>query len=304
MGISVKELEALVDEVVLPFERLIVEDARLAEYLADPAVAKTHNLAVAKLTVYIYSDIKRAYAYIQEGASKHKMKYIPVENLKEFYSLYFLLCKEWNKKHFHSENRFGKNLEIIEQYVYESFAKENESKEAFFIYDSEALSHNIEKMHYNDEQKISAVDFCEEGSIDELDIQDILESCNELADVVQEYNLEYDATYFQNVQSQLDAYAKVLEKNHEFRDLGFSLSKLSQLLVERLSLLPTYDNKKKIIVILNAIVEDLIMWTDAVLRSKTAVDIHYLDASLLSSIIQFEMMLLPPSEEADDLEFF
>lgn len=305
MGISVKELEALVDEVVLPFERFVVEDSRLARYLADPDVAKVHNLAVSKMSIYIYADINRAYAYIQEGATKHKLKEIPVENLKEFYSLYFRLCKEWNQKHFHSEDRFGKNLEIIEQYVYEAFAKEDESKDEFFIYDSEAVTQNMAKMHYKDDQKITAIDFCDEGSIDELDIQDILESCGELADVVQDAHLEHDAAYFQNVQDQLDSYASVMEKNHEFRDLGFSLSKLSQLLLDHASTLPEHANKKKILVILNAIVEDLIMWTDAVLKSKTAVDIHYLDASLFSSIIQFEMLLLPPpAEKEDDLEFF
>lgn len=304
VGISTKKLEALVDEVVLPFEKFIIEDSRLARYLSDPEVAKVHNLAVAKLSIYIYSDIKRAYEYVQEAAKKHKIKEIPVENLREFYSLYFVLCREWNQKNMEVEDRFGKNLEVIEQFVYDSFSKENESKEEFFIYDSPTISQDMAKMHYSDDVKISALAFCAEGSIDELDIQDILESCGELADVVQDYNLEYNEAYFLNVKEYLDSYAKVLEKNFEFRDLGYSLSKLSALLEIHLESLPTHANKKKILVILNAIAEDLIGWTEAVLKEKTAVDIHYLDASLFSSIIQFEMMLTPESEEDDSLEFF
>lgn len=304
VGISTKKLEALVDEVVLPFEKFIIEDSRLARYLSDPEVAKVHNLAVAKLSIYIYSDIKRAYEYVQEAAKKHKIKEIPVENLREFYSLYFVLCREWNQKNMEVEDRFGKNLEVIEQFVYDSFSKENESKEEFFIYDSPTISQDMAKMHYSDDVKISALAFCAEGSIDELDIQDILESCGELADVVQDYNLEYNEAYFLNVKEYLDSYAKVLEKNFEFRDLGYSLSKLSALLEIHLESLPNHANKKKILVILNAIAEDLIGWTEAVLKEKTAVDIHYLDASLFSSIIQFEMMLTPASEEDDSLEFF
>ncbi len=304
VGISTKKLEALVDEVVLPFEKFIIEDSRLARYLSDPEVAKVHNLAVAKLSIYIYSDIKRAYEYVQEAAKKHKIKEIPVENLREFYSLYFVLCREWNQKNMEVEDRFGKNLEVIEQFVYDSFSKENESKEEFFIYDSPVISQNMAKMHYGDDFKINALAFCAEGSIDELDIQDILESCGELADVVQDYNLEYNEAYFLNVKEYLDSYAKVLEKNFEFRDLGYSLSKLSALLEIHLESLPNHANKKKILVILNAIAEDLIGWTEAVLKEKTAVDIHYLDASLFSSIIQFEMMLTPESEEDDSLEFF
>lgn len=54
MGISIKSLESLVDSVVLPFEKFIVDDPRLARYLADPEVAKMHNMAVSKLTIYIY----------------------------------------------------------------------------------------------------------------------------------------------------------------------------------------------------------------------------------------------------------
>ena len=304
MGISIKKLEALVDQVVLPFERLIIEDSRLARYLSDPDVAKVHNLAIAKLTIYIYADIKHAYEYVQEAAQKHKLKEIPIENLREFYSLYFVLCREWNQKHLETEDRFGKNLEVIEQFVYDSFSKENQSKEDFFIYDSPTTAQNMAKMHYHDDTKISAVAFCSEESIDELDIQDILESCDELAEVVQDYNLEYNKAYFLGVKERFDSYATILEKNTEFRDLGYSLAKLSLSLEEHLDSLTAHVNKKKILMILNAIVEDLIGWTEAVLKEKTAVDIHYLDASLFSSIIQFEMMLTPTNEEENSLEFF
>jgi len=304
MGVSIKKLETLVDNVVLPFEKFIMNDARLAEYLADPEVAKVHNLAVAKLTIYMYADIKRAYAYIQEGAKAHKEKHIPLSRLKEFYSLYFVLCKEWNENHFERENRFGTNLETIEQFAYEAFAQENEAKDDFYIYDSEALTQDLAKMHYADEAKISAEDFCAEGSIDELDIQDILECCNELYEGVQDYNIEHNQDYFTSINEKIRSYAAILEKNLEFRDLGFSLSKLSQLLEEHITTLATHSNKKKILMILRAITEDLISWTEAVLREKTTIDIHYLDASLLSSIVQFEMILVPPVDEEDSLEFF
>ena len=304
MGISIKRLESLVDSVVLPFEKFIMDDPRLERYLADPEVAKIHNMAVSKLTVYIYSDIKRAYAYIQQGAKAHREKQIPVENLKEFYTLYFALCKEWNTLHREVDDRFGENLATIEQFVYESFSKEGESKEDFYIYDSEVIHQDMAKMHYKDEQKISAEAFCAEGSIDAFDIQDILEACQDLFDAVQEGRSEYDEAYFLGVNVNLRAYAIILEKNSEFRDLGFSLAKLSDFLEAHLAELPTHVKKGAVLVILKAIVEDLIAWTKGVLEEKTAVDIHYLDASLLSSIIQFEMMFAPAQNDEDDLEFF
>ena len=77
VGISTKKLEALVDEVVLPFEKFIIEDSRLARYLSDPEVAKVHNLAVAKLSIYIYSDIKRT----QTASCKYGLK-VALDSIK------------------------------------------------------------------------------------------------------------------------------------------------------------------------------------------------------------------------------
>lgn len=91
MGVSIKRLESLVDCVVLPFEKFIINQPKLARYLSDTEVAKLHNMAVSKLTIYIYSDIKRAYAYVQQGAKAHQEKHIPVENLKEFYILFYFM---------------------------------------------------------------------------------------------------------------------------------------------------------------------------------------------------------------------
>ena len=305
MIISIKSLESLVDCVVLPFEKFIMEDARLSEYLFDPEVSKVHNMAIAKLTIYIYSDIKRAYAYIEEGASAHRKKKIPIHNLKEFYSLYFVLCQEWNQNQPVPSDTFSKNIATIEEFVFESFAYEGEDKEDFFIYGSDTLNQDLDKMHYRDEAKITAEDFYAEGSMDDFDRHDILECAHTLTDIVQDKNIDYDEGYFVRVYEQYLTYATILEKNTDFRDLGFSLSKLSLFLEKNLSVLPEHPKKKAILIILNSIVEDALSWAKTVLQERTAVDIHYLDASLLSSIIQFEMMFSTSKEEADDdLEFF
>jgi hypothetical protein len=304
MRINIKHLESLIETVVLPFEKLITQDPKLSSHLAPPEVAKLHNLAVAKLSVYIYTDINRAYAYIKEGAKAHKENQIPIESLKEYYTLYFLLCREWNHNHLDANPKFKENITAIEQFVYESFAKESETKEEFFDYDSEVISADLSKMHYTDEQKITAQAFHDEGSMDELDIQDIIECSQALQEAISDTFEGHNQSYFDTVNERLQSYAFILEKNLEFRDIGYSLSKLSALLVDNANALLAHEKQPSLLVILNAIVEDLISWTVSVLREKTAIDIHYLDASLLSSILQFEMMLLPPKEEEDDLEFF
>lgn len=305
MAISIKSLESLVDSVVLPFEKFIMDDTRLFKYLSNPEVSKIHNMAIAKLTIFIYSDINRAYAYIEEGAKAHREKQIPIHNLKEFYSLYFLLCQEWNQNQIQPSETFSQNIALIEEFVFESFAYEGESKDDFFIYGSDVLKDDLAKMHYHDEAKITAEAFYSEGSMDDFDRDDIIDCCHELSDIVHDINVGYDESYFIRVYEHFERYASILEKNTDFRDLGFSLSKLSQFLKANLSILPEHPKKKAILVILSSIVEDALAWAKTVLEERTAVDIHYLDASLLSSIIQFEMMFSSSKEEAeDDLEFF
>lgn len=305
MGISKKNIESLVDTVVLPFERFILEDVRLAKYLEDVDVAKLHNLAVSKLSIYIYSDINRAYAYIKEGAKAHGDKKILVEDLREYYSLYFQLCKDWIQQHKEDDPRYAKNLATIEQFVYESFKKEDETKENFYIYGSDTLKQDLAKMHYHDDVKISAEDFSAEGSMDALDILDIVECCTALSEVVQDHHIAHDENYFISVNEYFHSYAITLEKNAEFKDIGFSLFKLSNFIDNNRAILPGHPKLKTALVVLNAIVDDLISWARSVLQEKTAVDIHYLDASLLSSIIQLEMLFSPAKEEdEDELEFF
>ncbi len=301
--IQKSSLESLVSEVVLPFEHLVMSDERLAFYLKDENVAKLHNMAIAKLTIYIYSDIDRAYEYVQKGAKSHKEKLIQIPFLKEFYSVYFRLCREWKDKHLDSNETFESNIEIIEKFVYESFASEEESLEDFFEYASEVVNSDIEKMHYKDSEKMSAKAFFELESIDELEIQDMKESSIELQDTVASSN-SLSVKYIENITIQLDIFARILEKNIEFKDIGFSLSKLSEILKNFKDTLPTHQKAKNIYISLNGIAEDMVSWTRVLFDEQSVVDIHYLDASLLSSIIQIEMLLTASEDEDDDLEFF
>lgn len=303
MRINRKNLEDLIETVVLPFENYILQDERLAQYIQDDDVAKLHNMAVAKLTVQIYSDITLAKEYIQKGATAHKEKLIALPFLKEFYSLYFRLCEEWSEKNVSKNHRFYKNLAEIEDFVYKSFAQEDESKEDFFIFDSQEVDESIEKMHYKDEHKITAQEFFDEGSMDEMDVEDIIESNAELSLVIEKDN-DFNLEYCNGIIDSLKSYGSVLEKNSEFRDLGYSFFKLATLLEEKDITLLDEKQSRVLSTILYAIVEDMLSWTNSVLIERVAVDIHYLDASLLSSIIQVEMLFQPKEEDEEDLEFF
>lgn len=81
-------------------------------------------------------------------------------------------------------------------------------------------------------------------------------------------------------------YAKTVSRLVEFEDLAFSLHKLSEFLM---SLQYAHLNAKKMHLLLDGICSDLIQWRKMVFITKEVQDIHYFDASLLSSCLQIEV---------------
>lgn len=253
MSINKDRLVSLLDTVVLPFERYIIEDEKLDSYFKYPKQYEIHNLAIAKLTIYIYSDIKRAYEYIEVGVVAHKKYNIPIEFLKESYTLYFKLCRDWSKKHKDTLSNFEKNLKEIEDFVYQSFASQNETKEHFFKQDEKELIQKIESMHYKDEAKITAVEFIQEESIDGNDIADIFEACESLSAFLEDGYNSYDVEFFTSLATSFGSYATVLEKIEEFKDIGYSLSKLSDFLSKNIAEISQSTQKSNLIIVINGI---------------------------------------------------
>lgn len=56
---------------------------------------------------------------------------------------------------------------------------------------------------------------------------------------------------------------------------------------------------------LKAIISDLQSWRMAIFITMEAEDIHYLDKTLMSSIVQIQMTLMPQEEaQEDEIKFF
>lgn len=102
-------------------------------------------------------------------------------------------------------------------------------------------------------------------------------------------------------------YASVLEELVDFAHLGFAI----QTLINFLSTL-TEDQfeetkVKKLSSMLLNLLHDLASWRENVFITQVARDVHYLDASLLSSCIQIEAIFEEKSADVsgdDDIEFF
>lgn len=150
----------------------------------------------------------------------------------------------------------------------------------------------------------SAQEYLEEIHLDMEMIEELIElesdtlnalgACEEL----DETSLEESANLFKK-------YANVLNSMMEFDELAYTLNLLSDLLNEIIYETIESDTKFMVDIYLKAIISDLRSWREAIFVNKNAEDIHYLDKTLLSSIAQIQMTLMPKVEESEEeIEFF
>lgn len=308
MPLSKEKLQTLIEEVVLPFENIVFEDEKLRHFLKDDEIAKKHNFAIAKLTVSIFKDIQSAYGIIQMGVKGHQKAEVPKEYLKEYYGVYFRLCHEWNQTSLDANEIFEKNINIIQTYVFDAFKTEEETQESFFDFDSQKVNADIKRMHYKDDEKITAIEMFEQNILDEEDVIDILEVASDMEAFIGNVEGLIDSESIAKIEPLVALYARMFEKTLEFRDIGFSINNLSQFLQTKSEHILTPQNIKSADLVLKSIVEDLLAWTKIVIIDKSAIDIHYVDASLLANITQFEIMFTPKEQmemvEENEFELF
>ena len=100
-------------------------------------------------------------------------------------------------------------------------------------------------------------------------------------------------------------YAKVLNTLYEFEELAYTLTLLSDVLLDVDYNSMTDETKFMVDIYLKAIISDLQSWRMSIFITKQAENIHYLDKTLLSSIAQIQIALMPQVErEEEEIEFF
>ena len=134
------------------------------------------------------------------------------------------------------------------------------------------------------------------AELDELET-DTLDAIN-AEETLDQNTLDESANLFKQ-------YAKVLNTMYEFEELAYTLTLLSDVLTEVDFNSMTDETKFMVDIYLKAIISDLRSWRMSIFIIMEAEDIHYLDKTLLSSIAQIQMTLMPQVEsEEDEIEFF
>jgi hypothetical protein len=157
----------------------------------------------------------------------------------------------------------------------------------------------------NHAKKISAEEFL--NSLDDYIIEDIheLEECEE--DIDMEF-IKFIDTPTKDILNEIilnmEKYAKAIKNLQEFDELYEAINSTINLLrnIDELN----EDNIPKIKQFIENIFHDLKNWRVTIFEDSITKDIHYLDSSLFSSCLQFELDLKgeKPEEDEGDFEFF
>lgn len=151
--------------------------------------------------------------------------------------------------------------------------------------------------------KINAEEFCEQIDQEMLDnVRELMEHIEEIRDHLREYTANRQIEDWREIGEEAQKIASVINQMFEFADLAYAFQNLAGLLQETSG--DSLDNKKlkTIQVFLLGMLDDLGGWIENIFIQKTAQDVHYLDASLFSTMLQLEMELAGRKKQEEDEE--
>jgi hypothetical protein len=303
MVISKKSIESLIDVVVIPFERYLLEDKMVVELLHDDNVRAKHNIAIAKFAIELLTNIMMARETAYKAAKAHREHNIELEHMQKYLTVFFKLHSEWTAKHFKADEFYEELMQIFNNLYIRLHSEAEES--TFLQFDSEEIDEAIESMHYDDKQKITAAEYATYNEVLEDELHSIIELKQDCEHIMQMHESIEDS-YVQEYSLVIRTLASVLFSTMEFKDIGYALNNFN---IELLALdLSSLDDVQRdfVFTLLNQMNEDIQQWIESVFITKDAIDIHYFDASFLANIAQFSIMVeqVGSDEDASDEDDF
>lgn len=152
--------------------------------------------------------------------------------------------------------------------------------------------------------KVSAKEFLASTKIHLDDIQELKDLED---DALESINIDIlDSSHKDALISVLARYTSVLDGFDDFEDIKTSLSILCDILKQADLNKLDNDQVKKITSFWHGLIFDLRNWRESIFINSNAIDIHYMDDSLLSLIVQLQIKLSPfdLKNSDSDLELF
>ena len=290
-------LKDLVENVIYPVEELLIKELQRNGYSEERAIEylkKIGFLKIALIPILENVDIDDIKQNLSNIERLHDFP-LDIGYIKELLGYFFDLLREFMKAKGLGE--IDKHEKFCEIFSYLKSGNDIEDQpiedDEFFDF-SEDQDNDINSMHYEDHEKISASEYMESSYIDFDLLEDILDLLNHYEEVRYKYDTFCDE-FKDEVNEILRRFIALFELSGEFRDM----SKAIHHLIDILNSLKTEEiedtNKTILKLFLDTIMDDLAKWHQEVVQLRSANDIHYLDASLLSSVEQIAQIFVKES---------
>lgn len=203
---------------------------------------------------------------------------------------FFTLLMQWSKKHTEIDESRMEN--IVKNFIelVESETESNFSEGDITVYVPELEHKNIDRNHFLTAEKIDARQFMQDSFIDDDLKADILESIQHFEEI-NNFSLGISHDYVESVTKILNNFIAIFNYGNEFKLLSESLTNF----MEKISAydIDSLSEEQKILLkeFISNTVDDLIEWSKKVIFEQSAIDIHYLDASINANISQFDIIL-------------
>lgn len=242
-----------------------------------------------------------------------KKKNIPLSDI-------FIICVHFKNAllHFAADNKILnddtlKEISILMDYNFEGVINEY----VLLYYNDSLIKKPLVLNKTNEDLNLQTINFQKQENqttsanlyLQEVDIN--METIEELNELESDTLDTIDAEETLNQESLNDSsnlfrkYAAVLNGMYEFEELGYTLTLLADVLNNANCEEISDETKFMVDIYLKAIISDLQSWRMSIFITKEAEDIHYLDKTLLSSIAQIQMTLMPQVDnQEEEIEFF
>lgn len=314
-SISKGELASLVDNIVTPFYTQILEDNRVRHMIK---AERFFGLKI-KQTIFLYKVLTRSLGTMRAEFDAmnrvHGEVGLGMEPFVRYFAIWKELLLEWLEENKGSGEkdlaRWNLKIDTIFDYLRRTYPSSAEIKGAG---PEEESPVDLKAMvrHIHEEQvrnKIAAHDFLARFDYDVTILDELADMESETLNML--YRMEQlDPKALKQVEKLLLDYAVLLENTYEFKELAFALSNLSEVLARSHDRALEPGTQEKVRLFVDGILADLQGWRSNVFVTRDALDVHYLDASLFSSIAQLDVLLMgsghaaSEAEDDDDLELF
>jgi hypothetical protein len=312
-AISKTELASLVDHIVTPFYNRILADNRVRHFIKEEIF---FGLKI-KQTIFVYKILTRPVSELVDDFDAMNRTHGKVGLGLEPFVHYFEVWKElmlgWlqeNKKLDANDlERWHLKMDTFFDYLrrtYPAPGHETPVAPGEEMPDLKAMVRHIHEEQVRN--KIAAPDFLAGFDFDTTIIDELADVESETLDMLYKKS-QLDQEVLKKVEKLLLDYALLLDNTYEFKELAFALSNLCEVLGRSHESATAAGTQKKVRLFLDGILSDLQRWRGNVFITRDALDVHYLDASLFSSIAQLDVLLTSSKcdaaeGETEELELF